>query len=274
MSLWKMAVLTGVDGICNDKDSEWCCCNLMFVCFIHILLFLSFNARWVRWVWLPTSPTILTDGTLDDLVPTPVPALTYTTAMSHLPSSSVRDHMKWVCFENTKVVTNNFTCTLVSLRMLSLMTSLANAMWLARLSEIQIISNCFWMFDIVGNVLLFILFLCRRGCLAAKRSSPVWPWCRPAPWPLRPKKWWLHLAMDLRRERDLTVLPRAIWSSHLEWAVHPWLGPTWEIQSRNGAVICYAFNVVRGETHWLYGIENFSVRGPFLWMQSWWFILL
>uniref|UniRef100_A0A1A7ZUJ5 Zinc finger protein 740 n=1 Tax=Nothobranchius furzeri TaxID=105023 RepID=A0A1A7ZUJ5_NOTFU len=40
-------------------------------------------------------PTILTDGSLDDLVPTPVPALTYTTAMSHLPSSSVRDHMKW-----------------------------------------------------------------------------------------------------------------------------------------------------------------------------------
>lgn len=66
--------------------------------------FLSFNARWVRWVWLPTSPTILTDGSLDDLVPTPVPALTYTTAMSHLPSSSVRDHMKWVCFENTKMV--------------------------------------------------------------------------------------------------------------------------------------------------------------------------
>lgn len=58
-------------------------------------------------MWLPTSPTILIDGSLDDLVPTPVPALTYTTAMSHLPSSSVRDHMKWVCFENTKVVTNN-----------------------------------------------------------------------------------------------------------------------------------------------------------------------
>ncbi len=115
--------------------------------------------------------------------------------------------------------------------------NLANAMWLARLSEIQIISN-FWMFDIVGKVLLFILFLCRRGCLAAKRSSPVWPWCRPAPWLLHPKKWWLHLAMDHRRERDLTVLPRAIWSSHLEWAVHPWLGPTWEIQSGNGAVIC------------------------------------
>lgn len=46
-------------------------------------------------MWLPTSPTILTDGSLDDLVPTPAPALTYTTAMSHLPSSSVRDHMKW-----------------------------------------------------------------------------------------------------------------------------------------------------------------------------------
>lgn len=107
---------------------------LLSVCFIHILLFLSFNARWVRWVWLPTSPTILTDGSLDDLVPTPVPALTYTTAMSHLPSSSVRDHMKWVCFENTKVVTNNFNCSLVSLRMLSLMSSLVNAMWLAVLS--------------------------------------------------------------------------------------------------------------------------------------------
>uniref|UniRef100_A0A3B3VTJ8 Zinc finger protein 740a n=1 Tax=Poecilia latipinna TaxID=48699 RepID=A0A3B3VTJ8_9TELE len=47
--------------------------------------------------------------------------------MSHLPSSSVRDHMKWVCFDNTKVVTNSFTCSLVSLRMLSLMNSLADA---------------------------------------------------------------------------------------------------------------------------------------------------
>lgn len=82
-----------------------------------------FNARWVRWVWLPTWLTILTDGTLDDLVPTPVPAFTYTvpTAMSHLPSSSVRDHMKWVCFDNTKVVRNYITCNLVSLRMLSLL---------------------------------------------------------------------------------------------------------------------------------------------------------
>lgn len=99
-------------------------CHTMFVCFIHILLFLSFNTRWVRWVWLPTSPTtILIDGSLDDLVPTPVPAFTYPTAMSHLPSSSVRDHMKWVCFDNTKVITNDFTCSLVSLRMMSLMTT-------------------------------------------------------------------------------------------------------------------------------------------------------
>lgn len=170
----------------------------MFVCFIHILLFLSFNARWVRWVWLPTSPTILTDGSLDDLVPTPVPALTYTTAMSHLPSSSVRDHMKWVCFENTKVVTNNFTWSLVSLRMLSLMTSLANAMSLARLSWDSDHFNLFSFFFFLGvwcsfgHVLLFVLFLPRRGCLAAKLSSPVWPWCRPAPWLLHPKKWWLH----------------------------------------------------------------------------------
>ncbi len=122
MSLWKIIILTGINGICNNKDSEWCR-NFMFVCFIHILLFLSFNARWVRWVWLPTSPTILTDGSLDDLVPNPVPALTYTTAMSHLPSSSVRDHMKWVCFENTKMVTITFIWSLVSLRMLSLMIS-------------------------------------------------------------------------------------------------------------------------------------------------------
>ena len=82
-----------------------------------------FNARWVRWVWLPTWLTILTDGTLDDLVPTPVPAFTYSvpSAMSHLPSSSVRDHMKWVCFDNTKVVRNYITCIHVSLRMLSLL---------------------------------------------------------------------------------------------------------------------------------------------------------
>lgn len=205
MSLWKRTILTGVNRICNDKDSEWCCCNLMFVCFIHILLFLSFNARWVRWVWLPTSPTILTDGSLDDLVPTPVPALTYTTAMSHLPSSSVRDHMKWVCFENTKVVTNNFTCSLVSLRMLSL-TSLANATSLPILSEMQIISNC-RLFDVVNCCSSFFFFAGRaawlrscpfqygpdagqlHGCSAQKNDGSTWPWttAERRTWPWSPE---------------------------------------------------------------------------------------
>lgn len=114
------------------------------------------------------------------------------------------------------------------------------------------IADCWFveMLDVFGKVLLLTLFLCRRGCLAAKRSCPVWPWCRPAPWPLHPKKWWLHLAMHHRRERDLTALLRAIWSSHLEWAVHPWLGPTWEMWSGNWAVLCCVTDILKGVNTW------------------------
>lgn len=230
--------------LCVRKGSQWSSCNCMSVCFVHILLFLSFSTRWVRWVWLPTNPTILTDGSLDDLVPTPVPALTYTTAMSHLPSSSVRDHMKWVCFDNTKVVTNSFTCSLVSLRMLSLMNSLADATTVLAVVHFKLQLILYDLIQLVKCCVLFSFFCCcffcppspssrRRGCLAAKLSCPAWPWCRPAQWRLLLKKWWLRSAMHLLRETDPTVLPRATWSSLLEWAVHPWLGLAWEIWGVN-----------------------------------------
>lgn len=97
--------------------------------------------------------------------------------------------------------------------------------------RISIISNwslfCVW--DIAAKVLLFVAFLCRRGCLAAKLFCPAWLWCRPVPWQPHPKKWWLPLAMDHLREKDLTVLLRATWSSRLEWAVHHWLEHTREM---------------------------------------------
>lgn len=112
-----------------------------------------------------------------------------------------------------------------------------------RCRSFQIVLKNFQMFL---KELLFFLFLRRRGCLAARQSSQVWPWCRPAPWLLRPKRWWLHLAMHHHSGRDLTVVPRATWSSRLEWAVPPWLGPTWEIQCGNCAVTCYAFIIVEG----------------------------
>lgn len=59
----------------------------------------DFGTRWLKWVWPFDKQSILSDGSFNHLVPTPFPTLSHPvpTAMSHLPSSSVRDHMKWVC---------------------------------------------------------------------------------------------------------------------------------------------------------------------------------
>lgn len=139
--------------------------------------FLSLNARWVRWEWLPTIPTILIDGSVDDLVPTPVPAPIYTvtTAMSHLPSSSVRDHMKWVCFENTKLITVNFVlCHSGCCRCWQACHKLSKLTIVLHAAEITACFTSIVKSSVVFNGFSFCFFG-RRGCLAARLSSPAWP---------------------------------------------------------------------------------------------------
>lgn len=61
-----------------------------------------------------------------------------------------------------------FIWILVSLRMLSLMTSLANAMWLAGFCEMQIISNCFEKFPDVFKRVAFLSFSSQAGLLGCE----------------------------------------------------------------------------------------------------------
>lgn len=88
----------------------------------------------------PDWPSWLTD--LWMTLSHPLSLRSHTPQQCHIcPAAQSATIWNGLVFKNTKVVTNNFPYSLVSLRMLSLITTVANATWLTVLSKMQILSN-------------------------------------------------------------------------------------------------------------------------------------
>lgn len=216
----------------------------MFVCFIHILLFLSFNARWVRWgvaSHQPDHPDWRISGW-----PCPHPCPCAHIHHSNVTSAqqlSPRPYEMGLFWATPKVVTSNFICSLVSLRMLSLMTSLANAMWPAILSEMQVISNCrvflngrcSWL----SVALCFTLQAGLLGCEAVLSSMAL---MQASSMAAPPKKMMAPLGHGPPQREGPDRGPQ----SHMILPSGMSCPPLVRTDLGFGAVICYAFNIMKG----------------------------